>query len=358
MPRTTTIRDVAREAGFSPATVSLALRNHPRLLKATCLKVQRIAKKMGYRPNALVAQLLAQLRASRTPKFQSTIGLINASENQRILSEISTFREWVEGCRERAIQLGYGIDEFWLHEAGMTPHRLAGIFQARNIRGWIVVACLGDSALPPGFDEIGDGFAGVAIGMRRVKPPMHIACNDQFATVRQAFDEALRCGYERPALVISEDVDALVEGRFSGGFHAAQRSLPTRRRMPEFLFHSPLDVPMNVKIGSPQVMLRFREWFTRHKPDAILCIHHEVKAWVEQAGAHVPRDVGLIHLDWNDGLKNWAGMNQNSRLIGAAGVDMLIGQLHRNEVGIPPFPKCMMIESSWVAGGTVRRKPG
>lgn len=356
MSRNPTIRDVAREAGVSPATVSLALRNHPRLLKETCRKVQLVAKKLGYRPNALVAQLLAQLRASRTPKFQATIGLINASENQGILGDISTFREWVTGCRERATQLGYGVDEFWLHERGMSPHRLAGIFKARNIRGWIVVACLGDSALPPDFAEIGTGFAGVLIGMRRVRPTMHIACNDQFATMRQAFEEALRSGYQRPALVMSEDMDKLVEGRFYGGFHAAQKAIPAKQRVPEFFFHSALDVPMNAKIGSAEVLRRFREWFERHRPDAILCIHPEVKTWVEQLGARVPRDVGMIHLDWNEDLKNWAGMNQNSRLIGAAGVDMLIGQLHRNEIGIPSFPKCMMIESSWVSGGTVRQR--
>ena len=85
-----TIRDVARAAGVAPATASLALRNCPRLRKTTCAKVQRAAKKLGYRPNAVVSQLLAQLRASRTPKYQATLGLINASESQGILGEIHT----------------------------------------------------------------------------------------------------------------------------------------------------------------------------------------------------------------------------------------------------------------------------
>lgn len=68
MPKNPTIRDVAREAGVAPATASLALRNQPRLRKSICAKVQRVAAKMGYRPNPVVSQLLAQLRASRTAK--------------------------------------------------------------------------------------------------------------------------------------------------------------------------------------------------------------------------------------------------------------------------------------------------
>ena len=33
---------------------------------------------------------------------------------------------------------------------------------------------------------------------------------------------------------------------------------------------------------------------------------------------------------------------------------MVIGQLHRNEVGVPPFQKCMFTNSTWVPGATVR----
>jgi hypothetical protein len=35
-------------------------------------------------------------------------------------------------------------------------------------------------------------------------------------------------------------------------------------------------------------------------------------------------------------------------------VDMVVGQLHRNEFGVPPFQKCMFISGTWVNGPTVR----
>ena len=47
-------------------------------------------------------------------------------------------------------------------------------------------------------------------------------------------------------------------------------------------------------------------------------------------------------------------MNQNGHVIGAAAVDMLVAKLHRNELGVPSFPKTMMIGSTWVSGDSVR----
>ena len=352
MPSSPTIRDVAREAGVAPATASLALRNCPRLRKETCAKVQRAAERLGYRPNAVVSQLLAQLRASKTPKYQATLGLINASERPGILGEIHTFREWTRGVRERATQLGYGVTDFWLKEKGLTPHCLSGILGAQNIRGVIVAACLGNGTLPEGFDEIWSSFACVVLGVRGLQPAMHLACSDQFSVALCAFTEAVRLGYRRPALVINEDVDKLVEGRFTGGFLVSQKALPVKQRVPPFYFHSRLSAPMTAKVATGEVMSRFREWFRKHTPDVILCIHPEIREWLQDVGARAARGTGLIHLDWNPDLKGWAGVNQNSYHVGAAGVYMLIGQLHRNELGIPSHPKCTIIESTWVPGDT------
>jgi LacI family transcriptional regulator len=47
-------------------------------------------------------------------------------------------------------------------------------------------------------------------------------------------------------------------------------------------------------------------------------------------------------------------MNQNNDLVGAAAVDLVVGELHRNEAGIPTYPKCVMIESQWIEGTTLK----
>ncbi|ACY17031.1 LacI family DNA-binding transcriptional regulator [Haliangium ochraceum] len=65
------IKDIARAAGVSHSTVSRALRDSPLIRLETRERVQRIAREMGYTPNA-VAQ---GLRSQRT----DTIGLVIAS---------------------------------------------------------------------------------------------------------------------------------------------------------------------------------------------------------------------------------------------------------------------------------------
>ncbi len=96
----------------------------------------------------------------------------------------------------------------------------------------------------------------------------------------------------------------------------------------------------------------FASWLNQYRPEVILTIHAEIKAWISSLGLSVPDDVGLVQLDKSSETSEWAGMQQNSELIGRAAVDLLIGQIHRNESGLPPVQKSM---SS--TGATLRGRP-
>ena len=337
------MQDIANAAGVGKATVSLALRNDPRLRMETRRRIQEIARKMEYRPNPTVANLMAQLRASQTPKYQAAIACINASRDKNLLKGVSTFREWTTGCATRATQLGYSLDDFWLFDPELTPQRFIKIFQSRGIRGLMLAAIHEHATLPPQFDDLWTHFACVVVGLRPTRPAMHFACNDQFSTATQGVNELLRLGYKRPGLVLSEEVDGLVDHRFSAGFWIGQSSIHKDNHIPKFPFTKNARMP-------------FKAWFERHKPDSIVCIHEEIKEWLAAMRVRVPQDVGLIHLDRTPNLAEWAGMNQHNDMVGGAAIDLVVGQLHRNECGIPEFPKCVMIESTWVEGKTVKRK--
>ncbi len=337
------MHEIAARAGVGKATVSLALRDDPRLRPETRRRIQKLAAKMGYRTNATVANLMAQLRASRTPKYQATLGLLNVSSDPRTLTGLCTFREWVTGCNERSAQLGYGLNPFWLHEPGISPARLAKILESRNIRGIVIAALLNRNGLPDEFDVIWRRFACVVVGVLPAWPPLNFSSNDQFSTAHHAVQRLWALGYRRIGLVLSPEVDAMVDRRFSAGFWAGQEGCgPDAVRIPTFAFH-------------PAREMTFRAWYAQHKPDVILCIHHEVKTWVENMGVKVPEQLGLAHLDRHGELPDWAGMHQNNTLVGAAAIDMLVGQLHRNEVGLPEFPKASFIQSSWIDGPTISR---
>ena len=63
-----TIKDVAREAGVSYATVSRALNDHPEVSDETKKRIIKIALEMGYQPNAIAQGLVK--------KETKTVGLI------------------------------------------------------------------------------------------------------------------------------------------------------------------------------------------------------------------------------------------------------------------------------------------
>jgi len=76
-------RRIAQLAGVSPTTVSLALHNSPKIPAETKQRVIKIARRLGYRPNARVAELMAHMRLKRDPQREACFGVISFYDNPR-----------------------------------------------------------------------------------------------------------------------------------------------------------------------------------------------------------------------------------------------------------------------------------
>jgi len=340
-----TMGDLARQLGVSKNTVSLSLRHSPEIPAVTRDRVLALARKMGYSLNPVVSHLMAELRKSRTRGTQHTIGLLNAYRTRDAFRRHPTIPAYVEGCRRRALAQGYGVDLFWLHDPELDGARLRRILLARGIRGLVVVGTMDENQLPDRFAEIWTEHACIVTGVRTRNPRLSFCCVDHHALVLEAVEQALALGYRRPALVISERIDRLVERRFSSGMWVGQQQLPAAQRVaPFFELEKARDDPT-----------RFHRWFDRAKPDVIFTLYHVVRDWIESRGLSVPRDVGLIQLERRS-TDDWAGMDQHNDLTGEAAVDLVISQLHNNELGIPAVPRAMLIEASWVTGNTVQAR--
>src|SRR5690606_9877683 len=99
---------------------------------------------------------------------------------------------------------------------------------------------------------------------------------------------------------------------------------------------------------------RFHAWRERHQPDVVFTLYNNVLGWLKAAGRRVPEDVGVIQLEWRATRPEIAGMNQHNFVTGEAAVDMVVSQIHNNEVGVQEFPRATLIGATWVEGKSVR----
>jgi len=338
--RPPTIREIAEAVGFSKSAVSLALRDDARMALATRQRIQQVANDLGYQKNAVMAHLMAELRHSRTTVTQANLGIINASPSKAIF-DWHTFRDFRDGIRRRASQLGYGIDEFRLYDPVLRPARLLQIVRNRNISGLIFIGAQDLGVLNQTHGDLWSHFPAATAGLVRTDPPIACAACDHFQTSYEAVQMGLSRGHKRPGLVLTLDLDDLTDYRFSGGYYAAIPHLPAKCRLP-------------VHRSSPVTRTAFAQWFERYRPDYIVTAHDVIFQWLAEAGIRVPEDVGLAHLDWHSGLPDWAGMKQDSLAVGSQVVDLVVTQLHANEKGPQRTPMVTLVASQWNDGPTLR----
>ncbi len=340
---------VAEIAGVSKNTVSLALRNSPRISPSTRQLVEQAALRVGYRRNAAVGCLMAELRRSGSSRFEATLALLNANEDRDAFRMHATVPIYVEGARRRAADLGYGLDEFWLHDPEVNGKRLASILRARGIRGALVVGLLSANRLPERMRSIWDEFPAVVTGLRLREPGLSFAGSDQYSLALKAYEEAWALGYRRPGLVLDPVIDALIDGRFTGGFLVGERKWRAGGE--------PIP-PFSEIVEARRDLGRFRDWLQQYKPDVLFTLYHEVERWVEALGLEVPGDIGLIQYEWRKQRSYWAGMNQRNDLVGEAAVDLLVSMIHNGQQGVPERAIATQVTSQWVMGRTVRKQRG
>ena len=191
---------IAERAGVSKNTVSLALRGSPRIGAETRARIERIAAELGYRRNAAVGCLMAELRRSGSARFAATLALLNANEDPDAFRTHPTVPSYVAGVKRRATALGYGLDEFWLHDPRIGGERLASILRARGIRGALVVGLLRTNRLPERMSTVWDEFPAVVTGVRTRSPELSFTCADQYALALNAYEQAWKLGNAVPTI--------------------------------------------------------------------------------------------------------------------------------------------------------------
>lgn len=164
------IKDVARLAGVSSATVSRAMQNDPRVTEETRSKVRDAAQRLGYRPN----RIARSLRTRRT----DLIGLI--------VSDIENphFTRAVRAIEDAAFAAGFRVMLCNTDETLEKQHAYLEVLVAEMARGIILVTS--DANDPKVSDVVEMGIPIVAFDRVVNANPVDAILPDNVGAIREA----------------------------------------------------------------------------------------------------------------------------------------------------------------------------
>lgn len=330
-----TLRDIGRALNLSHVTVSLALRNSPRIPERRRQQVQKMAKQLGYQPNPMATALAHFRRASEVRPVTAALGWLNFWRNPSELRGYAEFDSYWRGASAAAGKFGYRLDEFRCDGQTLSMGRLQEILINRGIQGLLLPPQR--SALP--LDQFDwSKFSTVRFGRSVEKPRLHLVTADQVASAMRAFHAARDLGYRRIGFL---DGGSYVNGtRFTAGFLLAQRFVPAGERVALFCTDE-----KNWRNSAPAL----QRWMKSAQPDAILTDAPYAADLLGIAGYRVPEDVGLGAMSILDGHCD-AGIDQHPEEIGRVAMLLLISLIHDGDRGEPPIFREILVEGSWVDG--------
>jgi len=338
MPPPATLQDVAKRANVHRSTVALALRNNPRIPPQTRTRIQAVAQQLSYRMDPLVAALIRSRRCKNASRHETIAFVTNYATRNGWRQPYHDRPDYFPGAAVRARSLGYQLEDFWLAEPGMTPDGFCNILSFRNIHGLVI------ARMPPGESSLRldwNRFSCVALGMTLRTPQLHRVTENHCYSAREAMRQCISRGYQRIGFIFSEPNDSpLVGDRWLGTYLQQQLALAPANRVP-------------LCPGVPATAATFRDWFMRHEPDALLVTHApRVLDWLGAMGVAVPRDVGLIELEYHP-ERATSGVHCRAAEIGVAAVEWVVDLMNRNEQGIPVLAHELTIKGRWHDGGTL-----
>lgn len=342
-----TQKDIAREAGVSHVTVSLALRGRREIPPATRKRIEAIARRMGYTPDPLLKALSAYRQKQRPAAYRSTLAWINNYPEPPELYRPEGYRLMYEGAKKRAAELGYGLAAVNLAEFRYDKKTAQRVLDTRGING-LLVAPLHDSMDHVDLDW--DRYSAVRLGYSMQDTLLHTVVTSQYRGGYSATEHLFKLGYRKIAYIHEEQFDIRTSGHFLGGYLSACAhyglggslvlALPTARNNRDVLAWE-----------------QAREWIAKRKPDAIIMAAWDLLPHLINWGYDVPGEIGLASLTVGEKNRNTSGIHQNERAAGSAAVDVLTSMVERQERGIPRTPMHVLIEGVWRDGRTARRLP-
>lgn len=335
-----TQEQIARAAGVNKATVSRALSGAPCIPPKTAAAIKAAARRLGYRPDPVMAAIAASRWHGRTHHKTITFGYISQFHHPASGMDRTN---WA-GAEARADELGCRLDHLVLEDY-RDSSALQRTLTARGLTGLIIGSFY---EATPTLTLNWAKFCAVSIGITPHQPPLHAVAQDAFDGALLAWRQVRAFGYPRPGMVIASH-ESKIHAEDDDNRRAAalvlHASCKSSDSVPPLIYN--MTDPYDIKVR------RLRTWHKRWKPDAVIGFNAETQfRLTDDVGIRVPEQVGYAQLIVLPEY-NTAGIKEAADEIGAAAVDLLQFTLRTNQWGLPKTRIRHYLEPQWLDGPTL-----
>lgn len=338
------LKEIARLANVTTATVSRALRGHPHVSPETVNKIRTVADALGYTHNLRISNLMKYVRSSSQTQFRETLAFIWPDADAQEVRNTYQLGRFESGAVERARHLGYGVDVFY-HNKNEKRKRWSTLhktLRARGIRGliWGPVLRSSHARLTMPLES----YASAAIGEAFVHPRLPHARFDHFVGMRNALHQLKRQGCRRIGFAVESSLNVRATPIFLASFAT---SGARGHRMPGELVY------MADVLKASDLLT----WALEAKPDAIL-LSHDIHALADLPHHHrISWPLRIASLNRLSPSPSFSGIDQRQDLIASHACDLVVEQLGRNHFGVPEHPKIVLVEGEWQNLAEAPRSP-
>lgn len=329
-PTRVSIRDIAKAVGVSIMTVSLSLRNNPKISEQTRNRIRLAAEKMGYKPDPEIARLMTRLHHSRYADDAPPMAIVDLSLQSQTGKTSNLYGDRVrQGARKRAEALGYLVTQFNLVDYAGDVKRLLKVINYRGIKGILLIPPAQPIELPAEIDW--SPFSVIAATYAITPLHFHRVVPHQFIDMCRLIKLLESLGKRAIGAVFEKNFEERIHHHFTAAIKLHNYG--------DNILRLPSTKPLDAQV--------LRTWLIEHKPDALVChFAPELKRTLEEAlpqGVERPLLVSLGSVDDPD-ISYW---DERPEDIGADAASLLAGMIQHNEAGLPDSPRTSMIHGTF-----------
>jgi DNA-binding LacI/PurR family transcriptional regulator len=335
-----TLKDVARVARVHFSTVSMALRDSPRLTLSNRKRIREIAERLGYRRDPVMLALTAQRSNSRVTLRRPRMAFLTNRVSPEDFYSGAHMRYFLSGAQQQAERMGYTCDLALTGNDEMSAEEFERQLDPSRTDGIIVGAVISHVRLP---EVDWSRYATVKIDSAFLLPGAPLIANDQMHTVQTAFQNAHRLGYRRIGMAVGQIDEENTHDLFAAGCYLSLDQLKL-----------PFVPPLHFSPSESHATLvsRLAEWVRAQRIEVVLSNWQSARDLLVAARFRVPADVGYICLNLNDPDPAVAGVIANHFEVGQKAAETLALLIKRGLKSPAHAPSATYVEGVWQDGAS------